>query len=172
MYQCLKSKGCLLCGCALWTAASVFKAFPRLRIFALPPEINAGRDMLLQFCTETESDLMNNISLPCKWIPAVASSGRFLLALLAGDPTSAEGLLCPYQIYQTPKDWEVLLWELALAMFLSHGLLSEWITISILEISVNKMFYLSCPSVMKSINYLSFLKDRCGQFWKQLFFSL
>lgn len=66
MYQCLKSKGCLLCGSALCIAASVFKTFPRLRIFSLPPQINAGRDVLVQFCTETESDLMNNISAPCR----------------------------------------------------------------------------------------------------------
>lgn len=66
MYQCLKWKSCLLCGCALCIVVSVFKAFPRIRILYLPPEINVGRDMLVQFFTETKSDLMNNISAPCR----------------------------------------------------------------------------------------------------------
>lgn len=65
MYQFLKSNCCLLCGCALCTPASVFNTFPRQRIFSLLPEINAVRDVLIQFHMETESDLMNNTSASC-----------------------------------------------------------------------------------------------------------
>ena len=64
MYQLLKSNCCLLCGCALCTAASVFNTFPRQRIFSLLPEISAVTDVLIQFHTEIESDLMNNMSAP------------------------------------------------------------------------------------------------------------
>lgn len=153
MYQCLKSKGCLLCGCALCTAASVFKAFPRLRIFPLPPEINSVRDVLVQFCTETESDLMNNISAPCR-------KSEFQLWQVQRDFC----WLCWQETPLQQRIYYVLIRCLNLLRtgrfcfkswpwpcFFHMGFLAILITLLVLEISVSKISYpyLSCPSVMK-----------------------
>lgn len=149
MYQCLKSKGCLWCGSALWTAASVFKAFPKLRIFSLPPDINAGRDVLVQFCTETETDLMNTISVPCR-------KREFQLWQVQQDPywLCWQEIPLHHRVYYVLTRYINLLrtersaLRVALGHDLSHGLRSKWITILILEISVSKMSY-PCPSLMK-----------------------